>query len=104
MQEHIVLFTGITLHLWEEIKRIAEKYDVEAGDSANHVFDARDEYILVWGRDGWRDNFYHACIRWHPAESVVRLTRGTHKHAMPMLTTKKFLDPLLELDPSGEFV
>lgn len=102
MRENIILYSGITLQTWGEIKRIACNFDVEEGDSPEHIFDARDDGIFIWGRDGWREGFYHAHMWFDEDAKQVRLTRSTHHNSMSLSSARKLIGPMFQSCIKGE--
>lgn len=102
MRENTILYSGITLQTWEEIKRVATRYDVEAGDSPEHIFDSRDNCIFIWGRDGWREGFYHGHMWYDKDTQRVQLTRGPEEHCMSLSSARKMIGPLFHPCIEGE--
>lgn len=100
MPEHTVLYSGITQQIWEDIKQVAKKYDVEKRDSPDHIFDAREDSIFIWGRDGWMEGYYHGYMWYDEENEKVKLTRASNGKCMSVNSARKLLAPFF--DPCTE--
>lgn len=112
-REHIMIYSNVLLSDWEAIKNIARVFDVENGSSPDHVFDLREnadvlkEYILFWGRDGWRDGYYHGSINLRKQQDGkhyhVYLARGEDSRCMRVFPMRHFLCAIFDAEVSGAF-
>lgn len=111
--EHVVLFSSISPQSWEMIKCHAQQYDVEELDTPEHIFDLREnaedstrDHILVWGRDGWRDGYYHATVWVEQTDKDgtlrVQITRGPDPNSMSLESMRKMLTAIFEHCVQGD--
>lgn len=47
---------------WNHLLQFFREHDVSEGDDPHHAYDARDNVVYYWGRDGWRKGYWHAKI------------------------------------------
>lgn len=98
-RSYLILFPSISPQSWESIKRHARKYDVEEGSGPDFIFDVResedeDDYILFWGRDGWRMGYHHASIWFEEHNNNklrVYISRNSVDGAMPLVAARKLI-------------
>lgn len=89
-RERLLALTEVGLDDWGRIQDWLAQHDVESPvDDPSNVWDVRryddpgrDESLL-WGRDGWRDGYWHARVTWDDGE--VWMERSDEdERAMPL--------------------
>jgi len=79
-------------------------HDVEEGSDPINAYDAREDFVYYWGRDGWRKGYWHARIyreeaggRWNMlaqqnpddrAADVLQISRAVAGHIQDIIQPK----------------
>lgn len=87
--ERLLVMTDVSALDWRRVQNWLAEHDVEScREDALDVWDVRirpdpaASEALYWGRDGWRDGYWHARVTWE--DGAVWLERGEDGRAMPL--------------------
>lgn len=87
---------------WQCIKSGLAAFEVDLDDGPFNIWDVRDrgsedDRIYLWGRDGWREGFWHAVFT--KKDTHVWVERGQDARADSLLQSKQrfvlIVEPLL---------
>lgn len=83
---------GVGEGTWRRIKDACSKFDVEENSHPENVWDVRDygtdeDAIILWGRDGWRNGYWHARITRDGSD--VWIERGSDDEANELTHSRK---------------
>jgi hypothetical protein len=104
--ERLLVMKDVDQAFWQRIKDALSNYEVDRAASSQNVWDVRDrgtseDKIYLWGRDGWREGFWHALICLDGNE--VWIERGTDMRAENLTRSRKrfavVIEPLLLQGP-----
>jgi len=101
--EKLLVMTDVDDAFWQRIKDRLKQHEVDLGAGPGDIWDVRDrgtdqDKIYLWGRDGWRDGFWHAMIR--REGTSVWMFRGKDDRAALLTKSRArlatFVTPLFE--------
>lgn len=87
-QERLLALNDVGPDDWNAIQDFLGARDVEAADDPLNVWDARRyddpnrDQIYLWGRDGWREGFWHARVTFE--DGMAWMERSEDERAMPL--------------------
>lgn len=100
--ERLQVMKDVDDTMWNRIKTACAFFDVEEKSNPENIWDVRDygtedDVIFLWGRDGWRDGFWHARIV--REDTDVWMERGPSEKSNPLTQSRKrfvnIVQPLL---------
>lgn len=91
-KERLQVMKDVDHTMWRRIKEACAAFDVEESSNLENVWDVRDygtekDVIFLWGRDGWRDGFWHARIT--REGTSIWMERGQTENAHPLTRSRK---------------
>lgn len=106
MERQELIVFDVTRNEWNALLVAFKRYDLEAGDETefDNCWDARsrkdwrEDEVLYWSRDSWRDGFYHAKLELRRATEdtcTIVLVRGDDPRSMLLTKTLEYVEPFL---------
>lgn len=103
--ERLLIMKGVDETFWQRIKDRLAGLEVDRDAGPRNIWDVRDrgsvdDKIYLWGRDGWREGFWHAVVCLSGED--VWMERGDDSRAENLVTSRRrfavVIEPLLHTE------